>query len=33
MKVDSIPVLGTGKLDLAAVKRMAMEFRQDSAEK
>jgi acyl-[acyl-carrier-protein]-phospholipid O-acyltransferase/long-chain-fatty-acid--[acyl-carrier-protein] ligase len=27
IKVDSIPVLGTGKLDLAAVKRMATEQR------
>ncbi|MCL2710734.1 MAG: AMP-binding protein [Planctomycetaceae bacterium] len=27
IKVDSIPVLGTGKLDLAAVKRMAQERR------
>ena len=27
IKVDSIPVLGTGKLDLAAVKRMAAEHR------
>jgi acyl-[acyl-carrier-protein]-phospholipid O-acyltransferase/long-chain-fatty-acid--[acyl-carrier-protein] ligase len=26
VKVDSIPVLGTGKLDLAAVKRKAQEW-------
>jgi acyl-[acyl-carrier-protein]-phospholipid O-acyltransferase/long-chain-fatty-acid--[acyl-carrier-protein] ligase len=26
IKVDSIPVLGTGKLDLAAMKRMAQEL-------
>lgn len=26
IKVNSIPILGTGKLDLAAVKRMAMEY-------
>jgi acyl-[acyl-carrier-protein]-phospholipid O-acyltransferase/long-chain-fatty-acid--[acyl-carrier-protein] ligase len=29
IKVDSIPVLGTGKLDLAAVKRMALANRPD----
>ena len=30
IKVDSIPVLGTGKLDLAAVKRLALENRRDT---
>jgi acyl-[acyl-carrier-protein]-phospholipid O-acyltransferase/long-chain-fatty-acid--[acyl-carrier-protein] ligase len=32
IKVDVLPVLGTGKLDLRGIKRMAMERLQGSAE-